>query len=172
MPLGKNVSILHICILREMADTLHISVDTKEGNNGRSFVNTGKAFRTITCSVFSPSLRRPGLWPTPLQHRWRTGRTSLLRGYLTSLVVIQPRPKVSKSQQTPGQHSCCNPADTWPAQLLQPGSQQDQPGTLWTPTDAWTKRPSSLRPQWHFDPIKTSTVTFCPCDNVNLVHLV
>ncbi len=38
--------------------------------------------------------------------------------------------------------------------------------------DAWTKRPSSLRPQWHFDPIKMSTVTFCPCDNVNLVHLV
>ncbi len=39
------------------------------------------------------------------------------------------------------------------------------------PVDAWMKRPSSLRPQWHFDPIGTSTVTFCPCDHMNLVHL-
>ncbi len=31
---------------------------------------------------------------------------------------------------------------------------------------AWTLRPSSLRPQWHFDPIVASTVTFCPCDTV------
>ncbi len=42
----------------------------------------------------------------------------------------------------------------------------------WPWPDAWMKRPSLLRPQWHFDPIRTSTVTFCPCYNVNLVHLV
>ncbi len=30
----------------------------------------------------------------------------------------------------------------------------------------WTLHPSSLCPLWHFDPIRTSTVTFCPCDNM------
>ncbi len=41
-----------------------------------------------------------------------------------------------------------------------------------SPPNAWVKHPSSPRPQWYFDPVRTSTVTFCPCDNMNLVHLV
>jgi hypothetical protein len=31
---------------------------------------------------------------------------------------------------------------------------------------AWTLRPSSLHPLWHFDPIRTSIVKFCPCDTM------
>ncbi len=38
-------------------------------------------------------------------------------------------------------------------------------GISWT-LAAWTLGPSSLCSQWHFDPIGTSTVTFCPCDTM------
>jgi hypothetical protein len=119
------------------------------------------------------------LWHIFNNFRWKY-RTILLQLGYKSYVEIPPLPAAPQFEVCTVQHSpikswfACGPQFTigFHAPLGCPHLASGNTHSSWLrPVEAWMKRPSSLRPQWHFDPIGTSTVTFCPCDNINLVHL-